>query len=50
MSTLWNNLVDGMGSILAFVYSVIPNYGFAITQVRKPDIGQSKPAMVKVRE
>ena len=30
MSTLWNNLIDGMGSILAFLYSVIPNYGFAI--------------------
>ena len=30
MSTLWNNLVDGMGAILAFLYSVIPNYGFAI--------------------
>jgi YidC/Oxa1 family membrane protein insertase len=30
VSTLWNNLVDGMGAILAFLYSVIPNYGFAI--------------------
>ncbi|MEW6474767.1 MAG: YidC/Oxa1 family membrane protein insertase [Actinomycetota bacterium] len=30
MSALWNNLVDGMGAILAFLYSVIPNYGFAI--------------------
>ena len=30
MGTLWNNLVDGMGAILAFLYSVIPNYGFAI--------------------
>ncbi|HYH51979.1 MAG TPA: membrane protein insertase YidC [Acidimicrobiia bacterium] len=30
MTTLWNNLVDGMGAILAFLYSVIPNYGFAI--------------------
>jgi YidC/Oxa1 family membrane protein insertase len=27
---LWNNLIDGMGSILAFLYSVVPNYGFAI--------------------
>ena len=26
----WNFLVDGMGSILAFLYSVIPNYGVAI--------------------
>jgi YidC/Oxa1 family membrane protein insertase len=30
VSTLWNNLIDGMGAILAFLYSVIPNYGFAI--------------------
>ena len=30
MGTLWNNLVDGMGAILAFLYSVIPNYGVAI--------------------
>jgi YidC/Oxa1 family membrane protein insertase len=30
VSTLWNNLVDGMGAILAFLYSVIPNYGVAI--------------------
>jgi YidC/Oxa1 family membrane protein insertase len=30
VSSLWNNLVDGMGAILAFLYSVIPNYGFAI--------------------
>jgi len=30
VSTLWNNLIDGMGTILAFLYSVIPNYGFAI--------------------
>ncbi len=30
MGELWNNLVDGMGAILAFLYSVIPNYGFAI--------------------
>jgi YidC/Oxa1 family membrane protein insertase len=27
---LWNSLVDGMGAILAFLYSVIPNYGLAI--------------------
>jgi YidC/Oxa1 family membrane protein insertase len=27
---LWNNLVDGMGAILGFLYSVVPNYGFAI--------------------
>jgi YidC/Oxa1 family membrane protein insertase len=27
---LWNSLVDGMGTILAFLYSVVPNYGFAI--------------------
>jgi YidC/Oxa1 family membrane protein insertase len=30
VGTLWNNLVDGMGAILAFLYSVIPNYGVAI--------------------
>ena len=30
MGTLWNNLVDGMGAVLAFLYSVIPNYGLAI--------------------
>jgi YidC/Oxa1 family membrane protein insertase len=30
VGSLWNNLVDGMGAILAFLYSVIPNYGFAI--------------------
>ncbi len=30
MSDLWNSLVDGMGAILAFLYSIIPNYGFAI--------------------
>jgi YidC/Oxa1 family membrane protein insertase len=30
VSTLWNNLVDGMGAILAFLYSVVPNYGVAI--------------------
>ena len=30
MGSLWNSLVDGMGAILAFLYSVIPNYGFAI--------------------
>jgi len=30
VGTLWNNLVDGMGAILAFLYSVIPNYGIAI--------------------
>ena len=30
MGSLWNNLVDGMGAILAFLYSVVPNYGFAI--------------------
>jgi YidC/Oxa1 family membrane protein insertase len=30
VGALWNSLVDGMGSILAFLYSVIPNYGFAI--------------------
>jgi YidC/Oxa1 family membrane protein insertase len=30
VSALWNNLVDGMGAILAFLYSVIPNYGLAI--------------------
>jgi YidC/Oxa1 family membrane protein insertase len=30
VSTLWNNLIDGMGAILAFLYSVVPNYGFAI--------------------
>jgi YidC/Oxa1 family membrane protein insertase len=30
VSTLWTNLVDGMGAILAFLYSVIPNYGVAI--------------------
>ena len=30
MGALWNSLVDGMGAILAFLYSVIPNYGVAI--------------------
>ena len=30
MGTLWNNLIDGLGAILAFLYSVVPNYGFAI--------------------
>jgi YidC/Oxa1 family membrane protein insertase len=30
VGTLWNNLVDGMGAVLAFLYSVVPNYGFAI--------------------
>jgi YidC/Oxa1 family membrane protein insertase len=30
VSQLWNNLVDGMGAILGFLYSVVPNYGFAI--------------------
>jgi len=30
VGTLWNNLVDGMGAVLAFLYSVIPNYGLAI--------------------
>jgi YidC/Oxa1 family membrane protein insertase len=30
VATLWNNLVDGMGAVLAFMYSLIPNYGFAI--------------------
>ncbi|HEV3363136.1 MAG TPA: YidC/Oxa1 family membrane protein insertase [Acidimicrobiia bacterium] len=30
MGSLWNSLVDGMGAILAFLYSVVPNYGFAI--------------------
>jgi YidC/Oxa1 family membrane protein insertase len=26
----WNTLVDGMGAVLAFLYSVVPNYGVAI--------------------
>jgi YidC/Oxa1 family membrane protein insertase len=30
VATLWNNLIDGMGAILAFLYSIIPNYGLAI--------------------
>jgi YidC/Oxa1 family membrane protein insertase len=30
VGTLWNNLVNGMGAILAFLFSVIPNYGIAI--------------------
>jgi YidC/Oxa1 family membrane protein insertase len=30
VGTLWNNLVDGMGAILAFLFSVIPSYGIAI--------------------
>jgi YidC/Oxa1 family membrane protein insertase len=30
VGSLWNSLVDGMGAILAFLYSVVPNYGFAI--------------------
>ena len=27
---LWNTLVDGMGAILAFLYSIVPSYGVAI--------------------
>lgn len=30
MGDLWNSLVDGMGAVLAFLYAIIPNYGFAI--------------------
>jgi YidC/Oxa1 family membrane protein insertase len=30
VATLWNNLIDGMGAVLAFLYSIVPNYGFAI--------------------
>jgi YidC/Oxa1 family membrane protein insertase len=29
-SSIWNALIDGMGAILAFLYSIIPNYGVAI--------------------
>ena len=28
--TWWQGLLDGLGSVLAFIYSVIPNYGLAI--------------------
>ena len=28
--TIFNNIADLMGTILAFVYKVIPNYGLAI--------------------
>ena len=27
---MWNSLLDGMGAVLAFLYSVVPSYGFAI--------------------
>ncbi len=27
---MWNSLLDGMGSVLAFLYGVIPSYGVAI--------------------
>ena len=30
MSTVWNNITQGMGSVLAFLYSVLPSYGLAI--------------------
>ncbi|MGH9896439.1 MAG: YidC/Oxa1 family membrane protein insertase, partial [bacterium] len=30
MADLWNALLDGMGSVLAFLYSGIPSYGVAI--------------------
>jgi YidC/Oxa1 family membrane protein insertase len=30
LASLWNSLIDGMGAILAFLYSIIPNYGVAI--------------------
>ena len=30
MSTVWNNITQGMGSVLAFLYSVLPSYGVAI--------------------
>jgi YidC/Oxa1 family membrane protein insertase len=30
VASLWNNLIDGMGAVLAFLYSIVPNYGFAI--------------------
>jgi YidC/Oxa1 family membrane protein insertase len=30
VGALWNNLINGMGAILAFLYSIIPNYGVAI--------------------
>jgi YidC/Oxa1 family membrane protein insertase len=30
LSAIWNALIDGMGAILAFLYSIIPNYGVAI--------------------
>jgi YidC/Oxa1 family membrane protein insertase len=30
VSELWNSLLDGMGSVLAFFYSLLPSYGVAI--------------------
>jgi YidC/Oxa1 family membrane protein insertase len=30
LASLWNTLIDGMGAILAFLYSIIPSYGVAI--------------------
>jgi len=30
VSTVWNNITQGMGSVLAFLYSVLPSYGLAI--------------------
>jgi YidC/Oxa1 family membrane protein insertase len=30
VSELWNGLLDGMGSVLAFFYSLLPSYGVAI--------------------
>lgn len=30
MSELWDSLLDGMGSVLAFFYSLLPSYGVAI--------------------
>ncbi len=28
--TWWQGLLDGLGSVLAFIYNVVPNYGLAI--------------------
>ena len=30
MVTIFNNIADGMGAVLAFIYKVIPSYGLAI--------------------
>ena len=30
LADIWNALINGMGAILAFLYSIVPNYGVAI--------------------